>query len=308
MSDASGYPGFASRPQGEEVNNVQWMIDQAFARLSKMMLVKVIAVYPGNNANTPTTVDVQPMIDMVDPVGNRTPHGIIYGVPAARQHAGGNAFLNDPVVNDVGLMHTSDRDSSSLYANGGAQSPPGSSRRHDLADGHYHGGLYTIAPTNYVDVRGGNIGHVTSGNVTHDAQQNITSTAGQSISHTATQGSITQTSQQQNISQSAPMGTISLSAGQAISLSAPALGLPPGGVSSSALASGAASSNVGPLGGDLSGTLPDPEVVGITNVADANALPIYASNAAARSGGLNAGQLYVNDTVSGSEYVICVAH
>jgi hypothetical protein len=183
----SAYPGYAGHPQGEEVNNVDFMIDQATARLSKLHIVKVLTVHPGNNANIPTTVDIQPMVDMVDPQGNRTAHGIIYGVPAARLHAGGNAILLDPSVGDVGMMHIADRDTSSLYANGGQQSPPGSSRRHDMADGHYHGGLYTIAPTNSINLNGGNMVHLTQGNISHTAQGNISHTAHGSITHQATE-------------------------------------------------------------------------------------------------------------------------
>ena len=181
MASNQGYPGYFGPPQGEELNNSQFMIDQATARVNVMHPVKVIAVYPGNNANVPTTVDVQPMIDQVDPQGNRTPHGTIYGVPAARMHAGGNALLLDPVIGDVGMMHVADRDASSLFANGGAQSPPGSSRRHDMADGFYHGGLYTAKPTNFVDLRGGNMALTTQGNITHTAQGDITLSAQGSV-------------------------------------------------------------------------------------------------------------------------------
>lgn len=99
------------------------------------------------------------------------------------------------------------------------------------------------------------------------------------------------------------MSSISASPSGVLSLAASSgLSLPAGGVSSGALASGAASSNVGALGGDLSGSLPNPHVVGATG------LPVYASNAAATAGGLPVGRLYANNTISGSEYVVCVVH
>jgi hypothetical protein len=73
----------------------------------------------------------------------------------------------------------------------------------------------------------------TAASIVHSAQQNITETA------------------QQSITNSAPL--ISLLASTAISLSAPSLTMP----------SGTAAANVGTLGGDLSGTLPNPTVVGV---------------------------------------------
>jgi hypothetical protein len=216
------YPGFFGPPQGDHVNNAQFMIDQESARVSVMQLVKVLAVYAGNDANVPTTVDVQPMIDMTDPNGKRTPHGTIYGVPAARRHGGRNAVLIDPVVGDVGMMHVCDRDASSVFANGGAQSAPGSSRRHDLSDGFYQGSLYTLSPNNKTDYRTGSIAHSTPNNVTHSVGRDIQSSAGgsrtltasQSISHTASQGNITHTAGQGNISHTASQGDISHTASQ----------------------------------------------------------------------------------------------
>lgn len=90
---------------------------------------------------------------------------------------------------------------------------------------------------------------------------------------------------------------VAIASTSSISLNAPSLSLPAGGVSGGALASGAASSNVGTLGGDLSGNLPNPNVVGITHVAGANALPNYANDAAAAGGGVAIGALYRNGSV-----------
>jgi hypothetical protein len=237
MSNA-GQPflGYFGPPQGEEVNNADWMIDQAAARIQVMHPVKILAVHPGNNANIPTTVDVQPMIDQVDPAGNRTPHGTIYGVPAARYHAGGNLIKITPVVGDVGMMHLADRDASSLFANGGAQSPPGSSRRHDMADGFYHGGLYTIAPTNTIDLDGGNMAHTTQGTITHTAKGDISHTSQGNIQHTAA-GNITH--------EATEALNLSSGAGHPLSLSGAGgliLNLP---MSSSGLPSGAMWNNAG---------------------------------------------------------------
>jgi hypothetical protein len=133
------------------------------------------------------------------------------------------------------------------------------------------------------------IASATTASITSAAQQNITQNAAQNLEQIAGQ-------------------SLSLTAGTSLSLSAPSLNLPAGGVQSSALAAGAASSNVGALGGDLSGTLPDPNVVGITHVADGNALPQYANNAAAIASSVPVGELYLNTSIAAGELVICVAH
>lgn len=251
------FPGYFGPPQGDEVNNVDWMIDQAAARVSVMHPVRVVAVYPGDNASVPTTVDVQPMIDMVDPQGNRTPHGVIYGVPAARHHAGGNAIIIDPVVGDVGMMHVADRDASSLFANGGSQSPPGSGRRHDLADGFYHGGLYTIAPTNSINLNGGNMAHSTQGHISHTSKgdQTVESQQG-NITHTADQGNIAHTASQGDITHTATLGSISHTAKQNVSLSSTNGGVSLGaGGSTLSIASDGAASITLPTSPGAPGTL-----------------------------------------------------
>ncbi len=74
-----------------------------------------------------------------------------------------------------------------------------------------------------------------------------------------------------------------------------------GGGSGLTMPPGAAAESIGPLGGDLAGTMPNPTVKGATG------LPVYANNAAARVAGLAVGDLYANTTISGTERVVCVA-
>ncbi len=100
---------------------------------------------------------------------------------------------------------------------------------------------------------------------------------------------------------------VQIASSAAIALQCPpgGLGLPSGGVGSSALASGAASTNVGTLSGDLAGTLPSPQVVGLGHV-DAHLLPSATSDAAAASAGVPVGGLYRNTAVSSGVSLLAV--
>ena len=91
------------------------------------------------------------------------------------------------------------------------------------------------------------------------------------------------------LSLSAPPGMLSLA------------GLASGSVGGGALASGAAASNVGPVGGDLAGALPNPTVVGLGHV-DAHLLPVATTDALAAAAGVAIGGLYrnTNFVVAGS--------
>ena len=90
-----------------------------------------------------------------------------------------------------------------------------------------------------------------------------------------------------------PSSGIALASSVAVALSAPpgGLSLPSGGVGAGALASGAAASNVGALGGGLSGSLPNPTVVAV----QLTPLTVATLPAAA---GYAGGLAYVTDATS----------
>ena len=102
----------------------------------------------------------------------------------------------------------------------------------------------------------------------------------------------------EHLVQAHPKDGVMIMSATKVAISAPpgGLSLPSGGVSSDALGENAASDNVGALGGDLAATLPNPHVVGIGHVANANTLPVAASDAAAAGEGVVVGGLYVNTT------------
>lgn len=86
------------------------------------------------------TVDVQPMVNMVDGDMNATEHGTIFGIPYVNWQFGKNAIVADPVVDDKGLMVVSDRDISSVKASKKI-GPPGSPRKFSMSDGLYLGAV-----------------------------------------------------------------------------------------------------------------------------------------------------------------------
>lgn len=128
--------------------------------------VKILAVY-GGGVGSPPTVDVQPLVNQVDGLGNATPHAPIYGIPVQRVQAGPIAIIWDPIVGDTGVAAFADHDISSVVANAGAQSNPGSARRFSASDGIYLFSILGETPTTYIQSDGaGNINITATGNVT----------------------------------------------------------------------------------------------------------------------------------------------
>jgi hypothetical protein len=151
MSANGGFPGFlTSLSVTDEASFLWWFISQLNNRQCTAELVKVVAVHgEGGPTNPPPTVDVQPMVHQVDPLGVITPHGVIPGVPSFRLQAGGAAVVMDPKEGDVGLCIFAARDISKVK-NTGEPAPPGSQRRFDWADGLYLGAFLGSAPSRYL--------------------------------------------------------------------------------------------------------------------------------------------------------------
>lgn len=126
-----------------ELNAHQFQIDQSLWALRTAIPVEVKAVYGGGEGSIPS-VDVVPLVNQVDGIGNMTQHATIFNIPCIRIHGGGNAIIADPAVGDVGHMIISDRDISTIKKTW-KQGPPGSRRKHSLADGVYHGAMFGSA-------------------------------------------------------------------------------------------------------------------------------------------------------------------
>ena len=151
MAEEGGQSRLDEAGSASTFNQHAFTIDQALTRIRTSVVVKIVAVHGGGVGPAPT-VDVQPLVKQVDGQGgSATSHGTIYGIPCTRSQAGDSVIINDPVVGDIGTMVIHDRDISSLKANNGQESTPGSYRRHDPADGVYHGPILNqTKPTQYI--------------------------------------------------------------------------------------------------------------------------------------------------------------
>lgn len=120
----------------------------AMAQVRTSIPVQVTAVHGGGLAPV-GRVDVQPLIQQTDGAGNVVALPVLYGLPYLRWQGGSSAVILDPAVGDIGLVCVADRDVSAVVASG-QQSPPGSNRRLNLADGFFVGSTLNAAPTQYL--------------------------------------------------------------------------------------------------------------------------------------------------------------
>lgn len=172
MSDPNGFAGQQGlNTSGTELNKHAFLVEQMLGRMATVRMVKVVAVQGGGGALAKGgTVDVQPLVHMVDGLGNSTPHGNVLSLPYIRHQGGTTAFIMDPVVGDIGLALVSDRDTSAVRAAGGPANP-GSARTFDLADGIYLGGVLNGVPTQFVQA--------TADGLTITSPQNVKATVGE---------------------------------------------------------------------------------------------------------------------------------
>lgn len=149
-SDKTGLLG-TQQPEsgGSEYNALRFLFDQSMSETATATVVKVMAVTNSGGISPVGFVDVQPTVNQVDGYGEPVPHGTIHNLPYMRMQGGANAIILDPQVGDLGIAVFAREDISSVKATK-AVANPGSSRRFDMADGMYIGGLLNGTPTQYV--------------------------------------------------------------------------------------------------------------------------------------------------------------
>lgn len=171
MSGANGYQGFTDiTTRGAEINALKSLIKSHLAEVATSAVVKVVAARSNGEVAPPGTIDVELVVHQVDGAQNTYPHGTIFNVPYSRAQNGMNGIIMDPKPGDVGVIVCASRDISAVKANKGDASPPGSLRRHDLADAIY---IQTIiakdAPSNYVQFTDDGMALVSPGTITIQA-------------------------------------------------------------------------------------------------------------------------------------------
>jgi len=136
-----------------DYNALRFIIQQLIKKIHTTTLVKVIAV-TNNGGLTPVgSVDVQPLVNILDAAGNGHARGVLHNLPYLRIQGGKNAVIIDPEVGDIGMAGFCSRDISTVKRTR-ERSNPGSWATHSESDGLYLGGFLNGLPSQYVRFSG----------------------------------------------------------------------------------------------------------------------------------------------------------
>lgn len=136
-TSGDGYAGYQDATSDtSQFNAHAFQIQQELGLLRTATLVQVKAVTNSGGLSPIGTVDVLPLVNLLDGQGKSSTHDVLHALPYGRIQGGLNAIIMDPQVGDIGIAIFADRDISSVKANK-AQANPGSFRRFDMADGTY---------------------------------------------------------------------------------------------------------------------------------------------------------------------------
>lgn len=176
-----------------EIGKLKFVINSALAGLKVAMPVKVISVSNSGGLSPIGTVNVQPMVSMLDGSGEAWPHGIIHNVPYMRIQGGANGIILDPAIGDIGIATVCDRDISTVQ-NTGKVSAPGSLRKNDMSDMVYLMTIIGSAPTQYIQFNSAGITITSPTAVTINADVTINGALtnnGHLVGSTHTHGGVT---------------------------------------------------------------------------------------------------------------------
>ncbi len=150
QTNNSGYGQQDPFVANDDFNVTSFMVKQMVRRMETNRLVQVKAIHAGDGTPPASgTVDVLPLVQQVDGNNNVKSHGTVYGIPVFRLQGAFGSIILDPKVGDIGYVAVCNRDSS-IVKTAKKESPPGSGRTFDLADGIYVGGLLNSVTDQYL--------------------------------------------------------------------------------------------------------------------------------------------------------------
>lgn len=153
----SGFAGQEGLNDGTDPFNAVWFaIEQFLGRIAVCKLVKVVEVHVDGDLAPVGFVDVIPLVNLIDGLGNSMKEGTVYNMPFVRLQGGKNAVIIDPVKGDLGIAMIADRDISNVKTQKDVANP-GSFRRFSLADGLYIGGVLNGTPERYIQYKGNDL-------------------------------------------------------------------------------------------------------------------------------------------------------
>lgn len=143
-----------------QVNQLDFVIQQALKQMSTCIPCKVVGVHVSNSSTG--YVDVLPLVTHVDGKGEAVQPVTLYNVPYSRIQGGIAAIIIDPVVGDIGLVCFASKDSSNVKAGTTEPVQPASHRRFSPSDGWYIGGFLNQAPQVYVELTQSKVCNITA--------------------------------------------------------------------------------------------------------------------------------------------------
>lgn len=151
----------------------QAVLKNMLGKMHTVMLVEVVDV-DAKGIGDVGTVDIRPMVMMIDAENNVIERGTIYKVPFFRLQSGGNAVVIDPQKGDIGIALFCERDISTVVRTK-ADAAPNTKRQFDLSDALYLGAFLGSAPAQYIYFKESGIDIKSTGgiNITSASDVNI---------------------------------------------------------------------------------------------------------------------------------------
>ena len=146
-----------------EYNNIAFAIMQIMGKIQTATLVQIKACTNLGGIDSPVGfVDVLPLVNQLDGLGNSVPHTTVFNIPYFRMQGGKNAVIIDPEKDDIGICVFANRDISKIKTTK-KQGNPDSYRQFSFSDGLYIGGVLNAIPEQYVQFNSTGINIVSKG-------------------------------------------------------------------------------------------------------------------------------------------------